>query len=162
MGGRRLTRRGLLTGRHQRAVLPPGMIAERPDICRSCGVCAEHCPTSILLISDHGPHVDFSRGECTFCGECRAHCPAAAELYGPAIGFTHVITIGAECLPHRGVDCQACRDVCPTAAIRFRPRLGGPFLPHLDASACTGCGACMSVCPVDAVSVTHEMEMADA
>ena len=40
---------------------------------------------------------------------------------------------GEACFAARGVVCQSCGDACPEGAIRFRPRLGGPALPTLDA-----------------------------
>lgn len=162
MNASSLTRRALLTGRRQNQVSPPGFLGEKPELCRDCAICAEHCPTSIIVTSEYGPRVDFARGECTFCGECRTHCPSGDALFAPVARFPHIIDIGEACLPRGGVDCQACRDACPTSAIRFRPRLGGPFLPELDASACTGCGACVVVCPVNAVSIAPMKEMTDA
>jgi ferredoxin-type protein NapF len=62
-----------------------------------------------------------------------------------------MIQISEACLPRAGISCMACRDACEPAAIRFRPRVGGPFLPEIDAEACTGCGECISVCPADAI-----------
>lgn len=106
--------------------------------------------------------MDFRQGECTLCGECRAVCPHAAELFDAHLAFRHHAQIEVGCLTHQGVDCQACRDHCPTTAIRFRPRIGGPFQPDVDVDACNGCGACIAVCPVDAVSVAARKELADA
>ncbi|WP_442199976.1 4Fe-4S binding protein [Rhizobium sp. RAF56] len=68
-----------------------------------------------------------------------------------------VAGVAENCLPKSGIDCQACRDSCPTEAIRFRPRLGGPFLPDIDSSRCTGCGACIGVCPVAAIDLREHM-----
>ncbi|MBP2445119.1 4Fe-4S dicluster domain-containing protein [Rhizobium leguminosarum] len=79
--------------------------------------------------------------------------PPEATPAGAAGGFAHYASIGDGCLAHNYVDCQACRDSCPAGAIRFRPRLGGPFVPELDAQACTGCGACIAVCPADSITM---------
>ncbi len=40
--------------------------------------------------------------------------------------------------------------------------MGGPFQPEIDVDACNGCGACIAVCPVGAVSVTARQELVDA
>lgn len=57
------------------------------------------------------------------------------------------------CLANIAVHCQACGDACGTQAILFRRRLGGPPLPDLVADRCTGCGDCVTVCPVAAIHV---------
>jgi ferredoxin-type protein NapF len=49
------------------------------------------------------------------------------------------------------VVCQSCGDACPEAAICFPPRLGTAPKPMVEHSACSGCGACVSACPVSAV-----------
>jgi len=131
--------------------------------CSGCGVCVERCPTDIVRLVESLPVLDFAAGECTFCGACAEHCPEPVFSEGTANRFDHVVAIATSCLPFQRVDCQACRDVCPTGAIRFRPVLGGPFVPELVAEACTGCGACISVCPVGAVATApRETETAYA
>lgn|SRR5690606_5794789 len=162
--GKPLSRRDFLRGRPSGVtrVLPPGFLGDRHESCVGCKQCIDHCPTSIIVIDDGMPRLDFSQGECTFCGECAAHCPHSDVLFGAPRQFRHVVQIAAHCLPQNAVDCQACRDYCPTTAIRFRPRLGGPFLPEINEDACTGCGACIGVCPVGAVSVKEMTEMSDA
>jgi ferredoxin-type protein NapF len=78
-------------------------------------------------------------------------------------GGSVLIRISDGCLPRAGISCMACRDVCEPGAIRFRPRAGGPFLPEIDAGACTGCGSCVSVCPADAIELAGaRSEAADA
>jgi ferredoxin-type protein NapF len=98
------------------------------------------------------PQVDFSRNECTFCGKCAEACPE--PVFDRALpAFPHAVAIGEACFAARGVVCQSCGDACPESAIRFRPRLGGPALPSLDADRCTGCGACIGPCPASAIAV---------
>jgi ferredoxin-type protein NapF len=65
------------------------------------------------------------------------------------------LTISDACLAHAGVVCQACGDVCPERAIRFALRRGGPPLPTLNEDRCTGCGACVPICPVGAISLAE-------
>lgn len=165
MDDKALSRRSLLSGRirDDRRVVPPGFLGNRPEVCSDCTTCIDHCPTDVVVRRDGWPALDFSRGDCTFCGECATVCPHGDTLFDSARSvFEHVVTINAGCLPANGVDCQACRDHCPTAAIRFRPRLGGPFLPEIDEAACTGCGACIAVCPVSAVAVKFQREAVHA
>jgi ferredoxin-type protein NapF len=65
------------------------------------------------------------------------------------------LTISEACLARAGVVCEACGDACPECAIRFALRRGGPPLPSLDQDRCTGCGACVPICPVGAISLTE-------
>jgi ferredoxin-type protein NapF len=159
-----LSRRDVLLGRVDTRIraLPPGFIGDRPEVCSDCSICIDHCPTSIIVINEGHLSLDFSQGECTFCGECRTHCPAATDLFDRGERVSHVMRIGNQCLSHSGVDCQACRDYCPVNAIRFRPRRGGPFLPEIVADTCTGCGACVTVCPTAAVSIEQRSEVPNA
>ena len=63
------------------------------------------------------------------------------------------LAISDACLARAGVVCQTCGDACPERAIRFALRRGGPPLPGVDEDRCTGCGACVPVCPVSAISL---------
>ena len=160
------TRRGFLTGKGLVAPAgpyPPGVTTNSIRDCSGCGACAEICPTQIISMQAGIPIVDFERGECTFCGLCADRCPERVFPPEPATAFPHQAHIGDDCLALNFVDCQACRDVCPPVAIRFKPRMGGPFVPVLDGDACTGCGACISVCPTQSVSMMpRTMEAAHA
>lgn len=130
--------------------LPEGEFTDR---CSRCGDCLKACPTHILVPGEGGyPGVDFSRGECTFCGDCRTACPTGALAPGE-IPWRLTLSVAESCLPRSGVECRSCEDACEPAAIRFRPRLGGPSLPDIDLERCTGCGACVSPCPVGAISL---------
>lgn len=96
------------------------------------------------------PEIRLDEAECTFCGLCAEACPEPVfDLARPA--FAHTISIGETCLPRTGTECRSCQDACPEAAIRFPVRLGAPAEPVLEAGLCSGCGACLAQCPVDAI-----------
>ena len=137
---------------------PPWALAEEAflDACTRCGACVPICPTRIVVVVRGYPEVDFKRGECTFCGACAAACKDGALLGAnvQAAPWSIKAQVADNCLAKRGVECRVCGDPCPVAAIRFSPRLGGPPLPEVDAATCTGCGACLAPCPVNAISIT--------
>lgn len=152
-----LGRRSFLTGRFapvRDVTRPPWTRHEAlAAACTGCGACVEACPQAIIRMgAGRWPEIDFSRNECTFCGKCAEACPE--PLFDRSLpAFTHVVAMSAACFAERGIVCQSCGDACPEGAIRFRPRLGGPALPSLDADRCTGCGACIATCPAEAIAV---------
>lgn len=158
--GAMTTRRGLFLGRQaeRRRVLPPGVTLESLTACTGCGRCVEKCPTQIIALLDERPSLDFSGGECTFCGDCSRACPEPVFVVEGATRLAHVVAIDGSCLARNNVACQSCRDACPQQAIRFRPRTGGPFLPEVDVDSCSGCGACIGVCPVGAIGLAQRLE----
>ncbi|WP_170295885.1 4Fe-4S dicluster domain-containing protein [Azospirillum brasilense] len=46
-----------------------------------------------------------------------------------------------------------CGDHCDRGAIRFRPLGRGRWLPIVEEGGCSGCGDCVGVCPVKAVTM---------
>lgn len=55
------------------------------------------------------------------------------------------------CVESHGVVCRRCVEACEHSAIRIlsREKLGAV----VDAAACTGCGDCIPVCPVEAIAL---------
>lgn len=166
-GGRiDLGRRGFLRGRlasKPGPVRPPwSSEATIAAACNGCAACITACPQSIIrLDAARRPFIDFSAEECTFCGHCAETCQESV-FDRERLAFEHVVMIGEACFATRGVVCQSCGDICPEAAISFRLRIGGPALPALSGDRCTGCGACIGVCPADAISTFAEGEVAHA
>ncbi|MEA2094323.1 MAG: ferredoxin-type protein NapF [Pseudomonadota bacterium] len=152
--------RGDFFGR-SRPIRPPWSLPENEFVerCTRCGDCISDCPQHILDKGRGGfPQVDFSRGECLFCGECVQTCTPGVlagwspQGEGPAPWSVRA-RIDDRCLALQGVECRSCGDQCDTAAIRFRLVVGGMARPMLEPAACNGCGACYSVCPVQAVEL---------
>ncbi|MGI9419182.1 MAG: 4Fe-4S dicluster domain-containing protein [Geminicoccaceae bacterium] len=63
------------------------------------------------------------------------------------------LQVANHCLSLSGITCRACDDACAVRAIQFQPRLGVADRLSINAAACTGCGDCLPVCPVDALSL---------
>ncbi|HNN09095.1 MAG: ferredoxin-type protein NapF [Rhodocyclaceae bacterium] len=154
------SRRNFLRGRvaaHKAQQRPPWAVAEATftDLCSRCGDCARACPTRIIRQGDGGyPTIDFAAGECTFCGECVAACQTGALKRSAELAPWHLrATIGDTCIARKGVECRICGEQCGEAAIRFIPQMGGIALPQFDPDRCTGCGACVGPCPVQAIGV---------
>lgn len=157
MGTPRLSRRVLLFGRGPEQaparirVLPPWADADAfATRCTGCNDCVTRCPEQVLVLREGRAEFDPARGECTFCGDCVDAC-ATGALHRENPAEQHVATVAGTCLPAHGVVCASCRDVCPTRAIQLS--LGARKAAQIDADACTGCGACVAVCPVSAVSL---------
>ncbi|WP_087005829.1 ferredoxin-type protein NapF [Rhizobium sullae] len=159
-----LSRRQFFMGRPAArgvGIRPPGASAESLEACTGCGKCAERCPTGIIRLVDGLPSIDFTLGECTFCGACKAACPEPFFQPETAERFPHVAVVTDGCLARKDIACQSCGESCPEQAIRFRPRIGAPFLPELNEGMCSGCGACLQVCPVGAIALrAREVEAA--
>lgn len=157
-------RRSLLRGRWAAAqaaepaaaMRPPWAL--RPDdrftaACTRCGDCVRACPEKVLRIGDGGfPVIDFSHAGCSLCGECRNACTRRAFDGGAsAAAFTWRARVDPSCLAQRGVECRVCGDACDAGALKFAPTRGGVARLRIEARACTGCGACVSTCPVQAL-----------
>ncbi len=62
------------------------------------------------------------------------------------------IVISGTCLAAHRIECRVCGELCEAGAIRFRPTLGSVAQLVLDATICTGCGDCVTPCPVGAIT----------
>ena len=139
---------------------PPWLLdpAHFTDSCTRCRQCIELCPQEILVAGDGGfPRVDFEQGECSFCGDCTRACEADLfhnNLHSFATGWQHTAAIGEQCLTHFKVMCRSCEDACESRAIRFSLAVGEVPRPAVNTQECTGCGACISPCPENAIAMT--------
>ncbi len=162
MPGERINtaRRNLLRGRTRAepAPLRPPYATNTSvmDACTRCGACVAACPDGIVVRGDGGfPEVDFSRGECTFCADCAQACPAPVFDLTALRPWDLLAVIGEGCLTGQGVVCQSCREACPERAIAFQIASGRVPRPFVETASCTGCGACVSRCPTDAIVVAR-------
>ena len=153
---RRQFLRGNVTGRNA-AVRPPWALAESEfiDRCDQCAECIAACPVKLIQPDPDGfPQLNFTKGECDFCTACARACGTGALAYRDdpqQAVWSLAATIDAECIAYRGVVCRSCGEHCETAALRFVPVVGRGSMPRLDIERCTGCGACVGVCPVKAI-----------
>lgn len=156
-----LSRRGLLTGswRTPVTVFRPPWSGEDSHFlveCIRCDACLPVCETRVLKRGQGGyPEVDFSKGECTFCYACAEACPQQLFHLRDSSPWEHTLFVSDSCLAYGHVECRSCQDSCESQAITFSPSLKGISAPHLNRSACTACGACISGCPVSALTMRH-------
>ncbi|WP_107850325.1 ferredoxin-type protein NapF [Oceanimonas marisflavi] len=129
------------------------------DACSRCNRCLEACETRIIVRGDGGfPQVDFRHGECTFCYRCAEACPEPLFRDRSEPAWSLTAHIGEGCLAYRNIECRSCGDVCEPQALRFRLQPGGVALPELARDLCSGCGACVSLCPVSAITMISTQE----
>lgn len=152
-----ISRRAFLLGRSAATapMRPPWSVAAFAERCTRCGDCAAACPEHVIAIDHDGlPRMDFSAAACTFCGACAERCTPHALLHDDerATPRQWRPSIGDACLARHGVYCMSCRDACADDALRFVHR-GSTPLPEIDAARCSGCGACVGACPVQAVAM---------
>jgi ferredoxin-type protein NapF len=108
------------------------------------------------------PIVSFDGNECTFCEKCAQACEEPVFDLSRAQAFELKATIKSGCLQEHGISCQSCRDTCPQSAIRvdLTKRPFGRL--KVDETACTGCGACLAVCPQDVISLVSPSPATEA
>ncbi|MBM7457252.1 ferredoxin-type protein NapF [Oceanisphaera litoralis] len=133
--------------------------AQFTDLCTQCGECIKQCPIHIIRPSDGGfPRVDFELGECTFCYLCAEACPEPLFMPKTEPAWHARAVIEEGCLAQQNIDCRSCGDCCEPFAIRFKLAVGAVAQPQIDMAACTGCGACVAVCPTSAISIKNRLQ----
>lgn len=151
----RLSRRAFLrSGQASAAQRPPPWTGDSfIDLCTRCGDCLQACPEGILFKGDGGfPQIRFLGEGCTFCGKCANAC--SEQVFDLAReAFTWKASVKETCLTHANIHCQTCQDICEPRAITFRPQLNHVPEPEVNENACNGCGACLAVCPQDAIAL---------
>lgn len=156
-----LARRGILKGKPGRQtelpVRPPWHRNEDhfTETCDRCGECVKSCEEHIIIIGDGGfPEINFKHGECTFCRQCADSCSADALSFSedrtPFNGTK--LSISQSCLNEQGIICQSCCDSCDQRAIRPEWKNAIPDI-RINQDLCNTCGACISVCPAQSITV---------
>ncbi|PJC86867.1 ferredoxin-type protein NapF [Vibrio sp. HA2012] len=138
----------------------PWTVAEPAFVesCTRCGKCIGVCETGIIISGEGGfPEIDFHRGECTFCGLCLQGCTEPVFISQTQLPWQQVADIGEQCLAYHGVECRSCGDMCGYAAIQFHLQAGKIAVPVVNLDECTGCGACIRPCPVDAITINNRL-----
>lgn len=140
-------------------IRPPGVSTEEDFLtkCHRCGDCIKACPYSALYSVfnansfDNGtPALRVGSSFCRFCQDfpCIAACKTSAlSKNGRCDRIGLAKSLPTLCLRIDGNECEACATICNRtfAAITYS---GTNSPPQIDADKCSGCGACLSVCPV--------------
>lgn len=95
-----------------------------PNLCKSCGVCIEICPTQVLTFAKLSEKVHVLCNSNGKGKEVKAAC-----------------TVGC-------IGCKICEKNCPEEAIKVTK-----FLAKIDQEKCTGCGICVEKCPQNSIEL---------
>ncbi len=150
------SRRNLFSRRKSNVTRPPWSKTEQEftDNCTRCDKCITACETQIIKRGEGGfPEIDFNLGECTFCQLCVDVCPEPVFDLAQSLPWSIRASIKDSCLTYEGGWCQSCKDACDPRAISFIMAVGQVPKPLIDTDACTGCGACVSPCPSNAIQI---------
>ena len=125
------------------------------ELCTQCEKCIDACEENIIVKGDGGfPEINFTLGECTFCQACANVCPEPLfNINNNQAPWNYHAAVNDKCLTYNDVSCQSCQDSCEPRAIRFQYSVGKPPTPEINHDACTGCGACIAICPSQAVEI---------
>lgn len=140
-------------------LLPPWALPEPvfSNLCNGCGECVTACGQEIITFSSRKrPRLDFNQQGCTFCGDCADVCEPGALQRSTETDHQPLQILAAidnNCMSKRGTYCVRCIEECEHRAIIAKPLPRGRFDLWVEADLCTGCGFCVSGCPVDSISL---------
>jgi Ni,Fe-hydrogenase III small subunit/formate hydrogenlyase subunit 6/NADH:ubiquinone oxidoreductase subunit I len=78
-----------------------------------------------------------------------------AQPFGTQVSFGFPVIDFSRCTA-----CDACVRACPTGAIHAETLGAGQKVLSLSYAACIQCGDCVTACPEQAISVSHDVEVA--
>ncbi len=145
---------------NRRCLRPPWAVDEYnfAEQCRNCKACIEACPESIIQPDNNRqPFINFQKGECTFCGDCRAVCETGAlsKINLDEQPWDAKVIVGSGCLSEKNTLCRSCGEACEHQALYFPLSIQGIVRPEINRDRCNGCGACIAMCPTEALEVCY-------
>lgn len=140
---------------------PPWSIEEYDfvNICSNCTSCSNACPEFIIeLDSRNQPIINFNKGECTFCGDCLTACESGAlsKKFSDQQPWNAKVVLSSSCLAEQQTLCRSCGEVCEYRAIHFPLSVQGIVSPEINNEKCNGCGACIAICPTQALEIRYQ------
>ena len=154
-----VARRDLLRGRltpGAAPIRPPGAIVEKDflSLCVPCDDCISACSHGLVDHDKEGrPVINFAQATCVFCRDCTRACPSGALDELQARPWQVMAHIDKDCLSRNGITCRTCADHCDEQAIRFKLKTRGRSQPIISDELCTGCGACVRICPNKSIAM---------
>ncbi|MCP4042233.1 MAG: 4Fe-4S dicluster domain-containing protein [Gammaproteobacteria bacterium] len=139
--------------------LPPSLWGQpwQDNPCLGCAQpCVKVCETGIIRIHPRGhafagmPYLAFENGGCTFCNECIKQCPLDTRKRPGTRRLGDGVLDRVNCVAWSGRICMTCQLTCTYRAID----MDSNNRPSINNDSCSGCGFCVGVCPVNAISVT--------
>jgi ferredoxin len=142
-------------------IRPPGAIGKFNTLCIRCGNCIRVCPTHILRQNQRmgfgllTPVVEFHGGYCLeTCNACSIVCPSGS-ITSFQIEEKKMLKMGKilvnkdACLLMKLRECGVCKPACSYKAVDIVEieRNSLQMMPVVKSNDCTGCGACIAVCP---------------
>jgi ferredoxin-type protein NapF len=145
-------------GAKRTPIRPPWALPEADFIaaCTRCGACVPVCPEHVIVIGSGAyPQLDFRHEGCSFCADCVGACTTGALCRGTdsQAPWANKAELTPGCLTLAGIVCRSCGEHCDVGAIHFHLPRSGVAYPRIDAAACNGCGACIGVCPAQALTL---------
>lgn len=149
-------------------IRPPAALepAKLYSVCTRCGSCIKACPTRILTEDVRitpgflTPRVAFLSGYCLeTCNNCSVVCPSGAITLFRVEAKSQIFMGLAEiktkdCLLTSLKECDRCKAACPYNAVEIGSVENSILMiPFISDEKCTGCGACMVICPTACISI---------
>jgi len=150
-----------LASQNRNSIRPPWSVDEYQfvEACRDCSACLEICPESIIEFDSRmQPRINFHKGECIFCADCVSVCQSGAlqKTTEDAWPWIASVTLIKACLAEQNTLCRSCGEVCEHEALGFPLRAGGIARPEINHEKCSGCGACVAICPTRALEIAYQ------